>query len=342
MSTDLNHNQTNSATVDWTQKLARYGRPNLRKSLWQLLNTVIPYFILFGFAVFLLRNGYSWWTILLPVIVAAALLVRIFIFFHDCCHGSFFASQRANRILGYLTGILTFTPYDEWRSSHNAHHATAGDLDRRGTGDVWTMTVAEYAAAPWYKRLIYRFFRNPLVMFGLGPAFIFLLINRFASKTSGKREHRSVIITNLSILTIILVAGQIIGFKNYAMIQLPIILLAGLLGIWMFYVQHQYDGVYWARHDQWDRTRAAMEGSSYYKLPKMLQWFSGNIGLHHIHHIRPRIPNYNLQRCYNDIAEFQAVKPLTLGKSLKSLFMNLWDEKQQRMISFWSLKRLST
>lgn len=338
MHADLKGGPSGGTAQDWTRSLSAYSRPDLRKALWQIFDTVIPYFILFGSAVYLFRRGYSWWALLPLFIVAAAFLVRIFIFFHDCCHGSFFASQKANRILGYFTGILTFTPYDEWRSTHNMHHATAGNLDKRGTGDVWTMTVDEYIAAPLFKRMVYRFYRNPLVMFGLGPAFMFLIVNRFFSKSSGKRERRSVIITNILILAIILIAGLFIGFWEYILIQLPIILIAGLLGIWLFYVQHQFERVYWARHAQWDRTRAALEGSSFYRLPKILQWFSGNIGLHHIHHIRPRIPNYNLQRCYDDIAEFRTVKPLTIGTSLKSLFMNLWDEKEQRMVSFWSAK----
>ena len=321
----------------WYQAIARYGQPSLYKAIWQLLNTFIPYWALWILMILMVKQGYSYWITLALALVAAALLVRIFIFFHDCCHGSFFASRRANTILGYISGMLTFTPYDDWRSKHATHHVTAGDLDRRGTGDVWTMTVEEYLAAPRLKRLAYRIYRNPFVMFGFGPAFMFLIANRFSHKGARKQERRSVILTNITLLAIIILASLTIGFLEYLMIQLPIILIAGVFGIWLFYVQHQFEGVYWARHDTWDQMRAALEGSSYYKLPRILQWFAGNIGLHHIHHIRPRIPNYNLQQCYDDISAMRAVKPLTICSSLKSLGMKLWDEREQKMVRFGSL-----
>jgi omega-6 fatty acid desaturase (delta-12 desaturase) len=273
----------------------------------------------------------------LPLILAAsALLVRIFIFFHDCCHGSFFASRRANRILGIVTGILTFTAYDDWRHSHARHHATAGDLDRRGEGDVWTMTVEEYRNAPPLKRLFYRFYRTPVVTFGLGPAYMFLLTHRFASKGAETRERVSVIVTNLAIAAIIAAAGLTIGLRTYVLIQLPVILIAGSLGVWLFYVQHQFEGVYWARHESWDMMRAAMEGSSYYKLPKVLQWITGNIGFHHVHHVLPRIPNYHLPASYEAVPYLQTVEPVTLRESLKSLRMRLYDEERKQMVGFHS------
>jgi len=326
---------------DWYQATSKFGRSSPRKAIWQLLNTFVPYIALWALMVYLVQQGYSYWMILVFTVAAALLLLRIFIFFHDCCHGSFFASHRANRVLGYVSGILTFTPFEKWQHSHAGHHTTAGDLDRRGTGDVWTLTVEEYLAAPRLKRLVYRLFRNPFVMFGLGPAALFLISHRFFGKGDGKRERYSVILTNIAILMIFLSAGLTIGFRTYLLIQLPLFLIAGLLGIWLFYVQHQFEGVYWARHDAWDPMRAALEGSSYYRLPGVLQWFSGNIGLHHIHHVRPRIPNYNLQQCYNNIPALQAVKPLTIRGSLKSAGMKMWDEKQQKMVSFRSLKDIS-
>jgi omega-6 fatty acid desaturase (delta-12 desaturase) len=332
--------KTQVTRPDWYQTILKYAQPNPRKAVWQLFNTFIPYFALWILMVRTVQLGYSHWVTLALAVVAAALLVRIFIFFHDCCHGSFFASRRANTILGYISGILTFTPYEDWRRSHAGHHATAGDLDRRGVGDVWTLTVEEYLAAPRLKRLAYRFFRNPLVMFGLGPVFVFLIAQRFSHKGARKRERYSVVFTNLAILAIIGLASLTIGLQAYVLIQLPVMLIAGAIGVWLFYVQHQFERVYWARHEAWDPMRAALEGSSYYKLPKVLQWFTGNIGLHHIHHVRPRIPNYYLQQCYDDIPALQAVEPLTIRKSLKSLWMNLWDEKQQKLVSFRSLKAL--
>ncbi len=324
----------------WYQTTSKYAQPSLRKAVWQVLNTFVPYFAIWALMIHLVREGYPYSITLALAVVAAALLVRIFILFHDCCHGSFFASRRANIILGYISGILAFTPYDDWRRSHIRHHTTSGDLDRRGVGDVWTMTVEEYLTAPTRKRLAYRIVRNPLVLFGLGPTYKFFIAKRFSQKGARKPERRSVMITNLAIAAIIGVASVTIGVQAYLAIQLPIMLIAGTIGLWLFYVQHQFERVYWARHEAWDPMRAALEGSSYYKLPKVLQWFTGNIGLHHVHHVHPRIPNYHLQQCHDDIPALQAVAPLTLRRSLRSLWMNLWDEKQQKMVGFRSLKAL--
>jgi len=323
----------------WLAKLKAYEKPDLRRSLWQLANTLIPYFLLWGIMVVTVQRGLSYWITLLLAVPAALLLVRIFIFFHDCTHGSFFEQRWANALVGYLTGILTFTPYDEWKYTHGVHHSAVGNLDKRGVGDVWTATVEEYQAMPPLKRLGYRLYRHPLVMFGLGPAFVFLLANRLPRKGASKAATRSVHFTNLAIVAILVIAHFTIGLRTYIMVQLPIILLAALMGVWLFYVQHQFEGVYWARSAEWDQVRASLEGSSYYKLPKVLQWFSGNIGLHHIHHLRPRIPNYNLQRCYDEVPEVQGVRPLTLRESLRCLRMNLYDEANRRLISFADLRR---
>lgn len=322
----------------WYQTIAEYGHSNLRKSLWQLLDTFIPYCVVWALMFRTVQWGYPYWITLALAVVAAGFMVRIFILFHDCCHGSFFASRRANTILGYVSGIVTFTPFDDWRYAHNIHHATAGDLDRRGVGAMRTMTKEEYLAAPIRKRLVYRIYRNPFVLFGPGSALLFLVIQRFSTKGAGKRERNSVVFTNLALLIVIAVASSTIGFQTYVLIQLPIIVIGGTLGLWLFYVQHQFENVYWARHEVWAPLRVALEGSSYYKLPKILQWFTGNIGLHHIHHVRPNIPNYNLQQCHDDIPAFQAVKPITIRTSFRSLRLSLYDEKQNKMISFRSLK----
>jgi omega-6 fatty acid desaturase (delta-12 desaturase) len=290
--------------------------------------------------IFTIQHAYPYWITMALALVASVLLVRIFIFFHDCCHGSFFASQQANRILGYISGILTFTPYENWRRTHAIHHSTVGDLDRRGTGDISILTVEEYIKAPGRKQLAYRLYRNPVVMFGLGPAFMFLFRFRFPSAGARKHERLSVIFTNLAILVIIGIASLTIGVSAYILIQLPVILIAGTIGLWLFYSQHDFEGVYWSPHDNWDQMRASLEGCSYYKLPGMLKWITGNIGLHHVHHIRPRIPNYNLQQCYHDTSALQQIIPLTICKSLKSPWLNLWDEKQNKLVSFRSLKTL--
>ena len=323
--------------TDWYRALAKYEKPDPRKAVWQILNTVVPYFALWAVMIWMLRAGVSYWYTLPLIVLAAGLLVRVFIFFHDCCHGSFFASKPVNRILGYVFGILVFTPYEDWQHCHAGHHATSGDLDRRGMGDVWTLTVSEYLAAPWPKRLAYRFMRNPIVLFIIGSLCMFLIFHRFPHKGARKRERRGVLITNLAILGIVIVAGFTIGLRDYLLLQLPIIGLAGAMGIWLFYVQHQFEWDYWDRHADWDPIKAALEGSSYYKLPKVLQWFSGNIGLHHVHHLRPRIPNYNLQHCYDETPALQQVRPITLFQSLKCIFLNLWDESTRTMVSFRSL-----
>jgi omega-6 fatty acid desaturase (delta-12 desaturase) len=265
---------------------------------------------------------------------AAAFLVRVFIIFHDCCHGSFFRSRRANRILGYAAGVFTLTPFDKWQRAHAEHHATVGDLDRRGVGDVWTLTTDEYLAATTPKQLFYRVFRNPFIMFGIGPAILFVIGNRTAGSGATRRERFSVHFTNAVLVAGLLVAHLTIGLPTLLLIQVPTTMLAGAVGVWLFYVQHQFEDVYWARRESWEPMKAALEGSSYYKLPKVLQWFTGSIGLHHIHHVQPRIPFYNLQRCQGAIPAFQAVPPLTLRRSLDSLHLRLLDETDQRMVSW--------
>lgn len=324
---------------EWIAAMEPYSRPSLGRAIWQLVNSFVPYLALWALMIWTVRTGKSYWITLGIAVVAAAFLVRIFIFFHDCVHGSFFASRRANRILGYIIGTMTFTPYENWKIGHLKHHATSGDLDRRGLGDVWMMTVDEYLAASKGMRLAYRLYRNPLVMFGIGPAITFFWVQRFPDSTGGKRGRPSVILTNIFLLVGIVTAGLAMGFGTFAIIQLPVILLAGVYGLWLFYVQHFFPDVYWVRHGEWDPMKSALEGSSFYKLPKVFQWFSGNIGLHHIHHVRPNIPNYYLQRVQDEVPEVRAVKPLTLLSSLRCLFMNVWDEEQRRLISFRELDR---
>jgi len=281
-----------------------------------------------------LQRRYSYWLTLGLAIVAAGILVRVFALFHDCCHGSFFASRSANTIFGYITGVLTFTAFEDWRDAHNRHHATAGDLDRRGVGDIWTMTTEEYLTAPWFKRFGYRIYRNPFILFGPGSALLFLWLQRFPKKGSGRRGRKSVVITNSVLLAMVTLASLTIGLRTYLMIQFPVIAVAGGVGLWLFYIQHQFENAYWVRRKCWNPLSVALHGSSYLKLPKVLQWFTGNIGLHHIHHVRPSIPNYNLQRCYDEIPALQAVTPITLRASLGSLRLGLYDEKNKKLVRF--------
>ncbi len=319
---------------DWFKSLSQYEKPDTRKAVRELVTTLPLYFALWGVMLFLVSRGVLY-PFLLPLIaLGGLLLVRIFIFFHDCAHGAFFPSHKANRALGYFTGVITWTSFAAWQHAHSIHHGTAGDLDRRGVGDVWTMTVEEYQAAPRHTRFFYYLVRSPWFLFSVGAPFMFLILNRFPHKKSGKRETRSVIFTNLSLLTCMVIANFTIGLKTYLMLQLPIVATAAIIGVWLFYVQHQFEDMHWERHDDWDPIRAALIGSSYLKLPALFMWFTGNIGLHHIHHLRPRIPSYNLQRCYDDIPALQQAKPLTFWDSVKAFRLNLWDETRQEMVSF--------
>jgi omega-6 fatty acid desaturase (delta-12 desaturase) len=325
--------------ADWFKALAQFQQPNIRQAAWQIVNTFVPYLALWGLMIAVVRAGHGWLALFPPLLLAAAgFQMRSFIMFHDCTHSSFFGSRRANRLLGYVTGIVNFTPFEEWRHWHLLHHSTAGDLDRRGQGDVWTLTVAEYLAAPPLKKLAYRIFRTPLFLFGVAPTFSFLLMQRFPRKGIGPQERFSVYFTDLALLALVLVMSATIGWRAYVLIQLPLTALAGAAGVWLFYVQHQFEGVYWARHAEWDPIRAALAGASYYRLPKFLQWITGSIGLHHLHHLRPRIPNYSLQAGLDATPAFQLITPITLRTSLRSLFLNLWDETDQRLVSFGAVR----
>lgn len=329
-----------NARTTWRKTVEKYQDPNLGRSLFQVANSLIPYFIIWG--IMILSSRISFWLTLIIAIPAAGFMVRIFIIFHDCGHGSFFKSHRANDILGIITGIITFTPYYQWRRDHAIHHASAGNLDKRGVGDVLTITVDEYLALPWWKKIGYRILRWPPFMFSIGSMFVFLVAHRFWHKSANSREKNSVILTNLSLILILTIAHFTIGIKTYLLVQLPILFFGTSVGVWLFYVQHNFDGVYWERKENWDYVDAALRGSSYYKLPKILQWFTGNIGFHHIHHLSPRIPNYNLEACHYENPIFHQVAPITLRASLKSLGYRLWDEKNHRLISFRFLRKLKT
>ncbi len=316
----------------------KYTRPNPAKYTWQLLNTVLPYIVLWGMMIASVVVGLSYWVTLSLILATSIFQVRIFIIFHDCCHRSYFKSQAMNRFWGTIMGIVTFTAYDAWAGEHLTHHSSVADLSRRGVGDIWTLTVSEYHAASRWKQFLYRTFRNPFVLFGLGPIWVFLIFNRMFQKGMSKRERWSIVFTNLAILGVAGILSLTIGWQNYLLIKLPIIYLSGAFGIWLFYVQHQFDPTHWYDHDKWDFVTASLNSSSYYKLPKVLQWMSGNIGLHHVHHANARIPNYHLQACLDNTPSLQNVVPMTLLDSLKTIRMNLWDESMQKLVSFRSLR----
>jgi omega-6 fatty acid desaturase (delta-12 desaturase) len=322
----------------WRDIVAKYQKPVWWSAMWQVINTLVPYAALWCLMYFSLRV--SWWLVVPLAVLAGGFLIRIFIISHDCGHGSFFSSTRANDALGFITGVLTFTPFYHWRWEHAIHHSSSGDLDRRGTGDVWTLTVEEYLAASRWKRFAYRLARNPVILFGLAPLYLFLIHQRFSNGKAGRRERRSVWFTNLALVALVGGLTWLFGLKAYLLLQLIVLLVAGSTGIWLFYVQHQFEGVYWERKADWDYSLAALQGSSFYKLPKVLQWFSGNIGFHHIHHLSPRIPNYNLEKCHRAEPLFQTVKPVTLFSSFKSFTFRLWDEQRRKLVGYRALRAI--
>jgi acyl-lipid omega-6 desaturase (Delta-12 desaturase) len=327
----------------WIALVAKYQTSNAWQSIWQVVNSFIPFGLLWY--LMYLSLAYSYWLTLGLALLAAGFLVRIFIIQHDCGHGSFFKSRKANDFLGSVCGVLTFTPYHYWRKSHAIHHASAGSLEDRGVGDIYTMTIKEYLQQSKWGRLKYRLYRHPLLLFVLAPTFLFLVLYRIplaeSKSKSWKRERASVHWTNLAIAAVVIGLSLVIGLKSFLLIQLPIIILAATMGTWMFYIQHQFEDTYYAHGDDWDYTLAALQGSSYYQLPKVLQWFTGNIGFHHIHHLSPRIPNYRLQKCHEENPVFQQVVVLTLWTSLQSVFLSLWDEEQSKLVGFRHLKSVS-
>jgi acyl-lipid omega-6 desaturase (Delta-12 desaturase) len=324
----------------WKNLVAQYQKPDVRKSVWQVINSFGGFF---GCLVVMYLSLYvGYWLTLLLAIPTAGFLVRMFIIQHDCGHGSFFKSRRANDSIGIVCGLFTMTAYSYWQKGHAVHHAHHAELEERGIGDVWTMTVEEYLKSPRWKRAVYRVFRNPFFLFGLAPAVNFIVLNRLPLTTEPhwhNGERASVWWTNLALAGWLAATSALVGFSTVVMIQLPVVMIAASVGTWLFYVQHQFERTYWEHTAQWDYTLAAMEGSSYYKLPKVLQWFTGNIGFHHIHHLSPRIPNYNLPKCHEQNPLFQRVAQLSLRSSFKTVTLALWDENRQRLVTFREAKR---
>jgi omega-6 fatty acid desaturase (delta-12 desaturase) len=316
----------------WRETLAPYARPRLRRSLLDLATSVVPYLALCVAMYFAL--GVSYLLVLALAIPASGFLVRTFILFHDCSHGSFLPSRRANLWLGTVLGLFVYSPFLRWRHDHAIHHATSGDLDRRGGGDVRTLTVSEYHALPARARLGYRLFRNPVIMFGVGPIVALLVGPRLVSRDARPRMRRSVIGTNIALAVLVAALCWLVGWREYLLVQAPTVLLAGSAGIWLFYVQHQFEDAYWESAEGWSYADAALRGSSYLKLPKVLQFFSGNIGLHHVHHLSARIPNYNLQRAHDENPIFHDVPMLSLRDGLRAVRLKLWDEERGRLVTF--------
>jgi len=323
---------TSDSFGPWRGVLDSYAKPQLRRSLIDIGTSVVPYLGLLTLIYFALRVSDA--LAIALAVPAAGFLLRTFIVFHDCAHGSFLRSRRANELLGAVLGLLVWLPFRRWRHEHAVHHATAGDLDRRGTGDIRTLTVGEYQALAWWGRLAYRLFRNPFVMFGLGWILVLLLKPRFIGLSARPRIRNSVLGTNLALA---LIAGGLclsIGWRAYLLVQGPVLLVTGAVGVWLFYVQHQFEHTYWQPNESWRYDDAALRGSSYLKLPKLLQFFTGNIGLHHVHHLSARIPNYRLQAAHNETNRLQKVPQLSLREGLSATRLKLWDEELGRLVTF--------
>lgn len=325
--------------LSWIEIIKRYNHPSMTKSIWQLASTLFLYALVT--TAMYLGMRISIWIPVALILPAAGLLVRIFIIFHDCGHGSYFRSRKVNDAIGTLTGILTFTPYYHWHNQHRIHHDTAGNLDKRGVGDVWTATVEEWGRMSKWDRLKYRLYRHPVTMFGVGSFYMFVINNRFTKKTMDRKARMSVYIANAGLFLMAIGMASLVGMKAFLMVQLPVIYVAAILGIWLFYLQHQYEEVYWRKGENWDYKSVALEGSSYFKLPSFFRYFTGNIGFHHIHHLSPMIPNYNLARCHKENSLFSGIRPLTFIKSFKMLTLRLYNEKTREITSFRAAKTLS-
>ena len=328
-----------AGSLDWNTLLAPYRRPQTWRAVFQLANTALPLAVVW--LAMLWSLSVSYWLTLALAVPAALLVARMFMLQHDCGHGAFFKSQRVNNAVGFAIGVLTLVPYEYWRKTHAIHHATSGDLDHRGFGDIDTLTVREYLSRPRWKRLLYRLYRHPLVLLVFGPTWQFIVKHRFPADIprEWKREWASVHWTNVGLVAIVALMALTIGLDRFLLVQLPITLIAGSVGVYLFYVQHQYEDTYWRYREAWNYYAAGLEGSSHLVMPKPLQWFTANIGLHHIHHVASRIPNYHLQRCFDEVAEVRRVTTLTLRESVRTLRLTLWDEDERRLIGFRDLRR---
>jgi omega-6 fatty acid desaturase (delta-12 desaturase) len=325
----------------WRNALGKYRTPRVSRALYELVITAVP-FVLCWYAMYWALMHSQMWLYTLLIVPTAGFVIRLFLIQHDCGHGAFFANRRANDWTGRLISILTLTPYDHWRRAHSIHHATSGNLNRRGVGDVDTLTVAEYRARSRLTRLRYRAYRHPAVMFVIGPVFVFLFQNRLPAGFMRQwRPWFSTMATNVAMLAVAVPVVWAIGLKAFLIVHLPVVLVAAFIGVWLFYVQHQFEQTYWAKGAEWNLRDAALQGSSHYDLPPVLRWFTANIGVHHVHHLSSRIPFYRLPDVLTDYPELRTLGRVTFWQSIKSVRLVLWDENAHRLISFKELRRLA-
>ncbi|MCJ0950903.1 fatty acid desaturase [Mammaliicoccus sciuri] len=305
---------------------------NLKKSTIQIINTIIPLIVLI--VVGLVSYQLHWSLSILCGVLASGFIIRTFIIFHDCCHGSFLSKKKNNDLLGNITGLLTFFPYEKWRREHIIHHTSSGNLEKRGIGDIWVMTIEEYHEASKFTQFKYRMYRHPFVMFILGPIFLMFISNRMNAKDAKAKEKRNTWLHNIILLVLYVSIFFIVGAVPFVLVFLPMLFIAGMLGIWLFYIQHTFEDSYFEESSEWDYVKAAIEGSSYYKLPKVFQWMTGNIGYHHVHHLSPRIPNYQLEQAHEKTPPLHHATTITIKESLESLKYKLYDEKNKCFITF--------
>jgi len=318
----------------WRASMDRYEHPSWGRSLFDVATSIVPYLAL-SVLMYVSLGEITYWATLALAIPTAGFLMRTFIVFHDCTHGSFLPSRQANLWIGRLSGLLVFQPFANWRHAHAVHHGTAGDLNRRGTGDILTLTFDEYVASSWRKRLSYRLFRNPLIMFGIGPLWSLLFGPRLWSRSMRPRQRRSVIVTNLVLAVLLGAICWLVGWQEWLLVQMPSAILAGTAGVWLFYVQHQFEEVYWESGESWGYADAALRGSSYLKLPQPFKFFTGNIGLHHVHHLSAKVPNYNLQRAHDENPIFREVPVLSAWDAAVAVRLKLIDPEAGRLLT-WS------
>ncbi|WP_031422124.1 MULTISPECIES: fatty acid desaturase [unclassified Exiguobacterium] len=315
-----------------------FEKSDIRISVRQMINTILPFLVSWFLAYQLLSVSIF---LTLPfTLIAAGFVVRMFIIFHDCTHGSFFKNKKANAIVGTITGVLTLFPYEKWKREHAIHHASSGNLDKRGVGDIWVMTIEEYIEASKWTRLKYRLYRHPLVMFGLGPLWLILVTSRFNRKDARKKERQNTYLINISLVVLYSALIYLIGWQAFLIVQGTTMFIAGVLGIWLFYVQHTFEDSYFEDEQEWDYVKAAIEGSSYYELPKVLQWVTGNIGFHHVHHLSPRVPNYHLEKAHTSTPPLQRATTIGLFSSLKSLRYKLYDANNKTFVTFREVRHL--
>lgn len=327
----INHAATQKQ-ASLKKQVAAFSGADTKHSIIQLFNTFVPFFALWFLAYFSLNVSYL--LTLAFTVIAAGFLTRIFIIFHDCCHQSFFKQKKLNRLFGFISGVLTLFPFLQWQRSHSIHHATSSNLDKRGTGDIWMMTVKEYNEASAWTKVRYRLYRNPFIMFILGPIYVFLIKNRFNVKGARRKERWNTYFTNAAIVLLAAATCLLVGWENFLLVQGPIFLISGSIGVWLFYVQHTFEDSYFEADEHWDYVQAAVEGSSFYKLPKLLQWLTGNIGYHHVHHLSPKVPNYKLEAAHEGHEPLKNVPTITLKTSLESMKFRLWDEDEKQFVTF--------